>query len=698
MSAQYQVQNGVAVITLDNPPVNSLGRASRMAVIESVAKANADDSVEATVITGGGRGFCGGADIKEFSQAGGIKEPAFLPLMNAVEQSKKVVVAAVHGISLGGGLELALACHYRVFAQGTLVGLPEVSLGIIPGAGGTQRLPRLLGVERALNMITSGKAVKSEVIATWPEQRLIDTLVEKPENLLDTAIATAKEKAGQDVPRTCDILCVHPEAQGYFGFAKSMAPRLAKGAVAPVLAVDAVEASTKLPFAKGIAKEEELFMKLMGSAQARALQHVFLAERAAGKIADVPSKTPIREVAKVGIIGAGTMGGGIAMCFMNAGYEVTVLETKQEALDRGKARIQSTYDAQIAKGRMDEAKRDAVMGLLKTSLDYADLADADLVVEAVFEDMGVKEQVFKQLDAVCKPGAILASNTSTLDVNAIAQFTKRPEDVLGLHFFSPANIMKLLEVVRAEKTSVEVLATAMKVAKKLRKVAVVSGVCDGFIGNRMIDPYIRQAGFMLDEGCTPQQIDRAAEKLGFAMGPFRMMDMAGNDIFTSIRNRQKEQYPDKKYSCTLDIVAKLERHGQKTGKGWYSYPDGRKAVNSPTMADMLESCQEECASVKRKVSVKEIQDRLLYALVNEGAKILEEGIASKSSDIDMVYLTGYGFPRLTGGPMHLANERGLYNVVSRMQELAQNPNDHAQAFWQPAPLLAKLAQEGGQFS
>lgn len=697
MSAQYEVQDGVAVISLQNPPVNSLGRATRMAVIEGVLAANADENVNAMVITGSGRGFCGGADIKEFGKPGGIKEPAFLSLMNTVEQSAKPVVAAVHGICLGGGLELALACHYRLFAAGTQLGFPEVNLGIIPGAGGTQRLPRLVGIETALQLIRSGKPVKSEEAASWEGQQLVTQLVDADADLVAAAVQFAREKADSKPPRTRDMPCTHPQAQGFFAFAKMSAPRFAGGAVAPVVAIEAVEAATRLPFDKGIAREEELFVQLMRSPQARALQHVFLAKRAAGKITDVPSDTAKREIKKVGIVGAGTMGSGIAICFMNAGYPVTVLETKQEALDRGTAHIRSTYDGRVAKGRMDETKRDAVMQLLNTTLDYADLADADLVVEAVFEDMGVKEQVFKQLDAVCKPGAILATNTSTLDVNAIAALTERPQDVLGLHFFSPANIMKLLEVVRAEKTGNEALATAMQLGKKLRKVAVVSGVCDGFIGNRMVDPYVRQAGFMLDEGCTPQQIDRAAEKLGFAMGPFRMMDMAGNDIFTSIRNRQKEQYPGKKYSCTLDIVAKLERHGQKNGKGWYDYPDGRKPVHSVLMADMLEQCQTECDAIQRPLDTAEIQDRLLYALVNEGAKILQEGIAARSSDIDMVYLTGYGFPQLTGGPMHLANERGLYNVLTRMQEFARNPNDGSAAFWEPAQLLSDLAQKGGRF-
>lgn len=697
MSAQYEVQDGIAVISLQNPPVNSLGRATRMAVIEGVLAANADGNVKAVVIAGSGRGFCGGADIREFSEPEGIREPAFLSLMNTVEQSVKPVVAAVHGIALGGGLELALACHYRLVAAGTQLGFPEVSLGIIPGAGGTQRLPRLAGVETALRMITSGRPAGAEVVAGWEGQQLVTQLVDADADLLAAAVQFAREKADSEPVRTRDLPCVHPQAQGFFAFAKMSAPRFARGAVAPVVAIDAVEAATSLSFDKGVAKEEELFVQLMRSPQARALQHVFMAKRAAGKIDDVPADTPKREIKKVGIVGAGTMGSGIAICFMNAGYPVTVLETRQDALDRGTAHIRKTYDAQVAKGRMDEVRRDAVMQLLSTTLDYADLADADLVVEAVFEEMGVKEQVFRQLDATCKPGAILATNTSTLDVNAIAALTKRPQDVLGLHFFSPANIMRLLEVVRAEKTGAETLATAMQVGKKLRKTAVVSGVCDGFIGNRMVDPYIRQAGFMLDEGCTPQQIDRAAEKLGFAMGPFRMMDMAGNDIFTSIRNRQKEQYPGKEYSCTLDIVARLERHGQKVGKGWYDYPDGRKPVNSAVMADMLEQCQAECGAVQRPVSTAEIQDRLLYALVNEGAKILHEGIAARSGDIDMVYLTGYGFPQLTGGPMHLANERGLYNVLMRMREFAANPNQGSAAFWEPAQLLSELAQQGGRF-
>jgi 3-hydroxyacyl-CoA dehydrogenase len=463
---------------------------------------------------------------------------------------------------------------------------------------------------------------------------------------------------------------------------------------APLQCVEAVAASVKLPFEAGMKKERELFTTLMFTPESKALRHAFFAERAASKIPDVPADTPIRAVNKVAVIGAGTMGGGISMNFLNAGIPVVMLEMKQEALDKGVATIRKNYEAQVKKGKSTQDKVEQRMALLTTTLKYEDLKDADMVIEAVFEDIAVKEQVFKALDAVMKPGAILATNTSTLDVNKIAAFTKRPQDVIGTHFFSPANVMKLLEVVRGEKTAKDVLATVMQLGKKIRKTCVVSGVCDGFIGNRMIEQYSRQAGFLLEEGCTPQQVDKAVEKFGFAMGPFRMGDLAGNDVGWYIRKRRYLEKPNLRYSKTADLLCEMGRYGQKTGAGWYDYvPGKRDAIPSKLVTDMIEKHRLALDITPRKIGDDEIVHRLVYALVNEGAKIVEEGIALRASDIDMIYLTGYGFPLFRGGPMCYADTVGLYNVVQTMKRFAANPHDDA-SFWEPAPLLKKLVAEG----
>jgi len=472
---------------------------------------------------------------------------------------------------------------------------------------------------------------------------------------------------------------------------------MSKNYPAPLKCVDVVEMATTLPFDQGMLKEREAFMGLMQTPESNALRHLFIAERAASKIPDVAEDTPKRKIDSVGVIGAGTMGGGIAMNFLNAGIPVTILETKQEALDRGLATIRKNYEAQVKKGKLKQDKYEQRMAMLKPTLSYDDLSQADLIIEAVFEEMGVKEVVFKQLDAVAKAGAILASNTSTLDVNQIASFTKRPQDVVGMHFFSPANVMKLLEVVRGEKTAKDVLATVMALAKKIKKTAVVSGVCDGFIGNRMIEQYSRQAGFLLEEGALPQQVDKAIEKFGFAMGPFRMGDLAGNDIGWAIRKRRAVERANMKYSKTADLLCEMGRYGQKTGAGWYDYvPGKRDAIPSTVVNEMIEKHRADQGIKARKISDDEIVQRLVFAMVNEACHILEEGIASRASDIDMVYLTGYGFPIFRGGPMHYAQTFGLYNVVTAMQRFAQNPMDD-QAFWTPAPLLTKLVAEGRGF-
>jgi 3-hydroxyacyl-CoA dehydrogenase len=699
MSADYKVHGDVAVISLNNPPVNGLGLSTRQAITEGVEKAVQDASIKAIVITGHGKAFSGGADIREFGSPKATQEPNLLSVIAQIENCAKPVVAAVHTVAMGGGLELALGCHYRIAAPGASIALPEVKIGLLPGAGGTQRLPRVLGVEPALNMIVSGEAIKSEMLAMLPGQKLFDKMSASAESLMDEALKFAREvSATRPLPRVRDLPCKHPQGDAYFQFTRNMVKGMAKNYPAPPKCVDAVQAATQKKFDEGMVIERELFINLMWTPECRALRHLFMSQRAASKIADVPDTTPTRAIKQVAVIGAGTMGGGISMNFLNAGIPVKILETKQEALDRGIATIKKNYEAQVKKGKLKEDKYAQRMALLTSTLSYDDIKDADLVIEAVFEEMGVKESVFKQLDAVMKPGAILASNTSTLDVNAIANFTKRPEDVIGMHFFSPANVMKLLEVVRGAKTAKDVLATVMALAKTIKKTAVVSGVCDGFIGNRMIEQYGRQGGFLLEEGCTPQQVDKAIEKFGFAMGPFRMGDLAGNDIGWAIRKRRYVEKPHMKYSKTADLLCEMGRFGQKVGKGWYDYQAGKRdAIPNKEVEDMVVKHRAAMGITPRKISDEEIVQRLVFSLVNEAALILEDGIASKASDIDMVYITGYGFPIYRGGPMLYADQVGLFNVVQAMHRFAANPLDDAE-FWKPAPLLAKLAAEGKTFN
>ena len=697
MSASYEVRGDVAVITMDNPPVNGLGYETRIGIATGLQRAIDDPVVRSIVVTGSGKAFSGGADIREFGSLKATMEPNLLSLILALEASTKPIVAAVHSVAMGGGLELALGCHYRIAAPGTLVALPEVKIGLIPGAGGTQRLPRVLGVETALNMIVSGEPVKSELLAKLPGQKLFDKIADG--DVLEAAIAYAKDKADvRPLPLVRDLRVAYANADAYFQFARNTVGAMSRNFPAPLKCIDAVAASLKMKFDDGMKYERELFMALMLTPESKALRHVFVAERAASKIADVPADTPLRKIEKVAVIGAGTMGGGIAMNFLNAGIPVVMLEMKQEALDKGTGILRNNYEAQVKKGKLKQDKLDERMALLSTTLKYDDLKDADLVIEAVFEDLGVKEQVFHTLDEVMKPGAILASNTSTLDLDRIAAFTKRPQDVIGMHFFSPANVMKLLEVVRGAKTAKDVLATVMALGKKIKKTCVVSGVTDGFIGNRMIEQYSRQAGFLLEEGATPEQVDKAVEKFGMAMGPFRMGDLAGNDVGWYIRKRRYLEKPNLRYSKTADLLCELGRFGQKTGAGWYDYvPGKRDAIPSKVVTDMIEAHRAELGIVPRKISDDEIVHRLVYALVNEGAKIVDEGIAQRASDIDMVYLTGYGFPMFRGGPMNYADTQGLFNVVQAMHRFAANPKDDA-SFWQPAPLLARLAAEGKSFS
>ncbi|HUN90719.1 MAG TPA: 3-hydroxyacyl-CoA dehydrogenase NAD-binding domain-containing protein [Burkholderiaceae bacterium] len=697
MSADYTIRDGVAVITLNNPPVNGLGLATRLAFAAGVDKALLDPDIVAIVVTGAGRVFSGGADIREFGSPKSTQEPNLLTLIRLVESATKPVVAAINATAMGGGLELAMGCHYRVAARHADVGLPEVKIGLIPGAGGTQRLPRLAGLEAAVNMIVSGEPLKADALAST---RLFDRVVDG--DVVAAAVEFARDAARRPGPhpRARDLKVEHDQAQAFLKFSRNTVAAIAKNYPAPVKCVDAVTASVTMPFDEAMRAEREAFIGLMFTPESRALRHAFLGERAASKIADVPESTPVREIRRAAVIGAGTMGGGIAMNFANAGIPVTVVETTGEALERGLGTVRRNYENSARKGKLTEEALAKRMSLIQGTLSYDDIRDADIVVEAVFEDIGVKEKVFRQLDATMKPGAILASNTSTLDVDRIASFTKRPGDVIGLHFFSPANVMKLLEVVRGAATSKDVLATAMKLAKTIRKTAVVSGVCDGFIGNRMIEQYSRQAGFLLEEGCLPAQVDRAIEKFGFAMGPFRMGDLAGNDIGWAIRKRRYVEKPDVTYSKTADLLCEMGRFGQKTGAGWYDYaPGDRTPKPSKVVDDMVVAHSKALRIERRRIGDDEIVERLVYALVNEGARILEEGIASKASDIDMVYLTGYGFPPWRGGPMCYADTVGLFNVVAAMRRFAGAPHAERQAgAWVPAPLLERLASEGKSFT
>ncbi|MEJ7670483.1 MAG: 3-hydroxyacyl-CoA dehydrogenase NAD-binding domain-containing protein [Casimicrobiaceae bacterium] len=693
--AHYQVHGAVGVITLDNPPVNGLGYALRAAVVAGIDRALADSNVRAIVLIGAGKMFSGGADIREFNTEKATAEPTLRTVIRSVEASAKPVVAAIGGTCMGGGLELALGCHFRVAAPGANVALPEVKLGLLPGAGGTQRLPRVIGVEAALNMIVSGASVRSEQLQGTV---IFDEMVAG--DLLQGALAFVRNVVAQDRPlrRVRDIKIDYPNAEAFFQFARNTVGSVAKNFPAPGKCIDAIAAAVSLPFNDGLRIERELFQQLLHSPESRALRHAFFGERAAAKIPDVPADTPTRKIATVAVIGAGTMGGGIAMNFLNAGIPVTILEMKQDALDKGVANLRKNYGSAVKRGKLLPEKLEKRMDLLTPTLSYAAIKGADLVIEAVFEDMDVKQRVFQQLDEVMKPGAILATNTSTLDVNRIAAGTNRPHDVVGMHFFSPANVMKLLEVVRAEATAKDVLATVMELAKKIGKTAVVSGVCDGFIGNRMLEQYLRQAMFLLEEGASVEQVDRALEDFGMAMGPFRMSDLAGNDIGWAIRKRRYVEKPHVVYSRIADRLCELGRFGQKTGAGWYRYESGKRdAIPDPAVGEMIVSYRKEKGISARKIDDDEIVARCVFALVNEGAHILEEGIALRASDIDVVYLTGYGFPLHRGGPMLYADMTGLPNVVRSMQRFAANPNADT-AFWQPAPLMYKLAAEGKTFN
>ncbi|NIA56121.1 3-hydroxyacyl-CoA dehydrogenase [Massilia sp. TW-1] len=694
MSADYQVIDDVAVITLNNPPVNGLGLATRTAAVEGLQRAALDPAVKAIVITGAGKAFSGGADIREFNSPKALTEPTLHTLIRTVEDSAKPTVAAIHTVCMGGGLELALGANYRVALPGAQIALPEVKLGLLPGAGGTQRLPRVLGLETALNMIVTGTPVLSEKLAGT---KLFDELLPAGSGLVAGAVAFARRVAGvRPLPKVRERQVEHPDAAAFLAAARARVKAEAGPFPAPVECVETVAASVEKPFEDGLKFERERFIHLTQTTESKALRHAFFAERAASKVPDVPADTLVRDIRSAAVVGAGTMGGGIAMALANAGLPVTIVETTQAALDKGLATIRKNYENTVRKGKLAPEKAEQRIALIGGTLDFAHIAQADIVIEAVFEDMEVKETVFRRLDATMKPGAILASNTSTLDLNRIASFTARPQDVIGLHFFSPANVMKLLEIVRGAATGKDVLATALALAKKIRKTGVVSGVCDGFIGNRMVEQYIRQAGFLLDEGALPQQVDAAIERFGFAMGPFRMGDLAGNDVGWYIRKRRAIESPGVKYSQTADLLCEAGRFGQKTGAGWYDYEAGDRTPRASSWVDeMIVRHSQDLGIARRSIADEEIVERLVYALVNEGAQILEEGIALRASDIDMVYLSGYGFPLFRGGPMFYADTVGLATVLAAIGKYARGYHGEA---WTPAPLLVRLAQEGRTFN
>ncbi len=693
-AAEYAVHGDIAVVTLNNPPVNGLGHPLRKGIVEGIDKALADANVKAVVLIGGGNAFSGGADIKEFNSPAASAEPHLRQVIAKIEAVSKPVIAAVHKVAMGGGLELALGCHYRVAAPGAQIALPEVKLGILPGAGGTQRLPRAIDAKAALDMMVSGAPTLSEKMPSG----LFDEVV--PGDLLAGALAFARKVIAEKRPLRKlreEKVRLEGDAAAFLAAAAGKVAKESRGFPAPPKIVACVEAATRLPFDQGLEFERQRFEELVVTTESKALRHAFFGERTASKIPDVPDSTPIVEIKKIAIVGAGTMGGGIGMAFANAGFPVTLLEVKQDALDRGLDVIRKNYAATVSKGRLAQAEMDKRMSRFSTALSYDAIKDADLVIEAVFEDLGVKEKVFRQLDATMKPGAILASNTSTLDLDRIASFTRRPEWVIGLHFFSPANVMRLLEVVRGAKTSKEVLATVMKLAKSIKKLGVVSGVCDGFIGNRMLEEYVRQAYFLVEEGALPQQVDKAVQDWGLAMGPFAMMDMAGQDIGWHIRKRRRAEDPERQvYPAWIDRVCEMGRFGQKTGKGVYRYEAGSRApIPDPEIEQLIVAHSKEVNVTRRQISDQEIVERCIFALANEGAKILDEGIALRASDIDMVYLAGYGFPLYRGGPMFYADTIGLKNVVAAMAKFAGGRNGQ---YWKPAALLAKLAAEGKTFN
>jgi 3-hydroxyacyl-CoA dehydrogenase len=692
-TTRYELRGACAVITLTYPPVNGLGAALRTGILQSLDQALADPAVKAVVITGNDRAFSGGADVKEFGTPLSAREPRLPVLIAAFENAAKPVIAAISGVCMGGGLELALGAHYRVARADAQLALPEVKLGLIPGAGGTQRLPRLIGLEAALNMIVSGATVPAKQFKGTP---LLDAVTEG--DPVPEALALADKIVAEGLPlkRVRDLKIKDPQAEAFLQFARNTVGAASKHFPAPLKCVEAVALCLCKPIDEGLRLERELFLGLMSTPESRAQRHIFTAERAAAKLPDVPDNTPLRPVARVGVIGAGTMGGGITMNFLNAGIPVVLLEMKQEALDKGLATIRRNYENSAKKGKLKAEQVEQRMALITPTLAYDAFQDVDLVIEAVFEHMDVKQQVFKTLDEVCKPGAILASNTSYLNIDRIADTTKRPQDVIGLHFFSPANVMRLLEVVRGAKTAPDVLATCMALARKIKKIAVVSGVCDGFIGNRMLSRYGAAASGLINAGALPQQIDGALQRFGMAMGPFRMGDLAGLDIGWATRKRKAADAGVEMKPMVADKLCEAGRFGQKTGAGWYRYEAGaRDPIPDPVTEGLIAQYRADLGITARKIDDSEVIERCIYALVNEGARILAEGIAARASDLDVVYLNGYGFPQHRGGPMLYADTVGLPAVVRALRRFAAEPG--ADPSWQPAPLLVELADSGKTF-
>jgi 3-hydroxyacyl-CoA dehydrogenase len=694
----YEIKDTIAILILNSPPVNGLGQPVRQGIKEAFEKAIANDDIKAIVITSVGKIFCGGADVTEFGSPLAIAEPQLPDLFDQLEASSKPIIAAINGLALGGGCELALACDYRVAHANAKLGLPEVKLGVIPGAGGTQRLPRLAGVEMALQMIVSGDAINAEQALA---SGIVDSLIDAKTDLLDAAIDYAKTLVAAGAPvKSCADLNVDTStlSENFFDDFRQSIARKTRGFYAPECAIKALEGACELPFNEGLSLEKSLFMDCLNSPQARAQQHLFFAERAAAKIPGIDAKTPTRDIKKVAIIGSGTMGGGIAMNFLNAGFETTILDLNAEALKRGIGVIRKNYEFSAKRGRLTNEQVEERMALLKSTCEYSDLGDMDLVIEAVFEKMEVKKAVFTSLDEVCKPGAILASNTSTLDVDEIASSTSRPSDVIGLHFFSPANVMKLLEIVRGTKTADDVLLTATKLAKTIKKVAVISGNCWGFIGNRILEPYAREAVRLILEGASPAQIDKVLYDFGMAMGLPSMLDLAGIDIGYLVRQADPEHYysKDPAYSAICDKLCELERYGMKTGRGFYIY-EGRDKKEDPQVMELAAELAKKHGVTQRKISDKEIFERTIYMLINEGAKVLDEGVSYRSGDIDIVYSNGYGFPAHCGGPMQYADEIGLQIVVDALEKHRESLGEYGELWFKPAPLLKKLAAEGKSF-
>jgi len=692
---QLTKDNGIAVITINNPPVNALSPGVPEGISEALDQIVRDDSVKAAVLIGGGRTFVAGADIKEFGKmtSGKSRGPGLLPLLLKIEDSSKPVVMAIHGTAFGGGLELAMAGHYRVVVPSAQVGQPEVKLGLIPGAAGTQRLPRLAGVAKAVEMCVGGNPVKAEEAL---KSSIVDRIIEG--DLLAGAVAFAREAASKPARKTRERnekLGNAAENAQIFSSARETAAKKQRGLLAPVAAIDAVEAATKLSFEEGCKLEQKLFIECLFSEQSKSLIHVFFSEREVSKVPDVPKETPITPIKSAAVVGAGTMGGGIAMVLANAGIPVILKDADQPALDRGLATIQKNYANSVQRARFSQQVAEERFKRITPTLTYDDFSSVDLVIEAVFEGMALKKDVFKELDRVCKQDAILASNTSTLSIDEIASSTSRPASVIGTHFFSPANVMRLLEIVRGKATSKEVIATCMQLSKTLGKVGVLVGNCRGFVGNRMFGPYRREAQFLVEEGASVESVDRALSDFGMAMGPLATGDLAGLDVGWRIRKEYRHlEVPGIRQPFTEDSLCELGRYGQKTGAGWYKYDDQRRATPDPLVAELIAKWVAEAGIAQRQISAKEITDRCLYALVNEGARILEEGYALRASDIDIIYINGYGFPAHRGGPMWYADTVGLKQVYERVSEFQRQHGE----IWQPAPLLKRLAEQGKTFA